>query len=219
VAETSGGEVPEGSVLDMLALHMGNYFWMAVEARDALIAGNMRHAQVRMQQLADHEFGALVPAALAPNLERVVTEAKQVVAASNLQQASAAMARVAEACGHCHGQLRAGPLANMTPIDEASDSKEDLTARMQRHKWAADALWFGLSRPSDSEWKLGAQALVDAPPQPAAEQFATLSLEQKAAIERVREIGQTALGASTPEARVEAYSDLLQSCAACHGQR
>jgi cytochrome c553 len=198
-----------------LALHMGNYFWMVLEARDALIAGSLGRARSRMRRLSEQKYGALVPASWLPDMDRMAGEAARVAAARDLREASEALAGVAVACGACHARLHAGPLPDATPVGGVDGQGEDVEARMLRHQWAADALWSGLSRPSDSDWRAGAEALVEAP----------LSLpeglggeSQQAAIERVRDIGRDALAAMTPGRRAGVYAALLQSCSGCHGK-
>lgn len=220
VDESSGAEAnPEGAPNRVLALHMDNYFWMALEARDALIAGGLDHARNRMRRLSEREYRGLVPDPWLPDMEHMIDEARQVAAAGDLREASEAMARVAVACGACHGKLHVGPLPGSAPVDDSAEDGEDLTERMLRHQWAADALWSGLTRPSDADWRSGAEALVDAPPQPpASPDGGVVGPEQQSAMERVRHIGQDALQSTVPEQRAKVYAELLQSCSGCHGK-
>jgi mono/diheme cytochrome c family protein len=204
----------------MLALHMGNYFWMALEARDALIAGHLRRAKSRMRMLSRQEYAAVIPADWHADVQRMLDAAKRVADAPDLHQASEALGGLAVACGTCHKKRHAGPLPDRTPVREPEKSGESLTERMLRHQWAADALWSALTSPSDAEWKAGAEALLDAPLlPPAAPDGGAVGPELQSALERVRALGRRALDATEPDVRAKVYGELLQSCSGCHTKR
>lgn len=201
-----------------LALHMGNYFWLALEARDALIMGSLKRAKSRMQKLSQQEYKPLVPAAWYPDMELMLAEARQVAEARDTQEAAIHLAKVAITCGDCHVKVNAGPLPHAGGGTKPADEGEDVTTRMLRHQWAADSLWSGLTRPSDAEWMAGAEALIDAPLMPPeTKEGGVVNQAQHAAMEDVREIGQEAKSAERPVDRAQAYADLVQSCSRCHG--
>lgn len=221
VSKAGDGDDHGGADRDrMVALHMDTYFWMALEARDALIAGSLNLAKSRMHRLSEQEYRTLVPAGWLPDMQQMVNEAKRVADAQDLREAADAMAGVAVACGTCHGKLHAGPLPNMTALSEPDKGSEDLPARMLRHQWAADKLWSGLTRPSDADWRAGAEALVDAPPEPPKSGGgAVVTKAMQSAIEGVRQVGRDALKSAAPEDRARIYARLLQSCSGCHDAR
>lgn len=220
VRESGGAEdQAEAERRHMLALHMGNYFWMVIEARDGLVAGGLGRARSRMRQLAALPYRSLVPSAWLPDMERMVNAAKQVADARSLVEATEAMATLAVSCGACHGKLHVGPLPAATALREPKQRAESVSERMLRHQWAADALWSGLTRPSDTDWRAGVEALIDAPlSPPSSADGGVVSQEQQSAMEDVREIGREAQDCVEPARRAKVYAKLLQSCSGCHGK-
>jgi len=196
---------------------MDNNLWLALESRDALIAGDVARAKKKMAQLAAQEYRPLVPAAWIADMEAMQGYARAVAEARDLQEASRAMADVAVSCGGCHQKLFGGPLGDDTRARAPEEGVEDVAGRMKRHQWAANALWFGLARPSERDWTAGAEALVDAPLLPPRQaEGGVVDQEGHAAMERIRELGQDAQVAEEPGKRAEVYGEILASCFKCH---
>ena len=99
---------------------------------------------------------------------------------------------------------------------EIDEGVEDLRGRMKRHQWATNALWFGLARPSDRDWREGAKALIDAPILPPRDAEGVVDDKQHSSMEAIRELGRVALSAETPADRTDIYGQLLASCFQCH---
>ena len=95
------------------------------------------------------------------------------------------MARV---CGDCHRAKAAGPQFAASQADRERTTSDSLGERMQRHMWAVNRMWEGLTAPSDDAWNAGAQVLANAP---AAAPNSTPALppEVVSALSEVREVG------------------------------
>jgi hypothetical protein len=79
---------------------------------------------------------------------------------------------------------------------------------MATHAAAEEALWTGLSTPSEASWLRGARALVAAP-----------ALDSD--VEEVSSLAHLASrlaqrGIDEPTSRVETYGKLLATCSSCH---
>jgi cytochrome c553 len=135
--------------------------------------------------------------------------------ASTLDAAASGVATMARICGECH-VANGGPKPPAVDPDQPRAAKRDtLAKRMIRHMVAADELWEGLTMPSEAAWKAGADALRHAPTtahQALPRGFVTRLLE-------VRELGEDADEAQTPEQRSNVLGQLLATCAECHALR
>jgi mono/diheme cytochrome c family protein len=76
-------------------------------------------------------------------------------------------------------------------------------------------MWEALVMPSERAWFQGSSALANAPTElPETEQSLTPRVAN--ALNTMRVLGTQAMDAESSEARIEAYAELLTSCASCH---
>jgi hypothetical protein len=93
-----------------------------------------------------------------------------------------------------------------------------IDAHMLAHQRAADDLLQGLIGPSGARWREGAAALKQAAlKSDKLPRDHKLTAEVIEAEQRVHALADTMGAADTPERRVAAYGELIQTCARCHG--
>jgi hypothetical protein len=130
------------------AWHMQETFWMALRARDAVIAGDLEVAREEARLLAHHEFADTLPAAWKPYTERMKQQAQSVVVAGSLEEAAQGVAALGLSCGNCHF-TKHGPHALREPPMPWLDPPDTLFERMYRHYEGVDQLWQGMVQPSE----------------------------------------------------------------------
>jgi len=200
-----------------LELHMRANFLVAVDARDAVIDGDLVRAIEALNWIAEQNFDGLLPDRWKPYSARLQQTARAGAQAQTLQDAAQRVAAVAQRCGECHQNFKTGEDRGAEEAQGfAPVGPEHVETRMVRHQWAADELWHGLVIPSDKTWGGGARILVDAPPNPPQHPDGTVDPQLKAEIADLRRLGERAAGASDVGRRVEVYGDLLGRCAGCH---
>lgn len=159
-----------------------------------------------------HELAALpddaVPPELRPSLDQMRAAASRVENAESYEDATAAVAELGGACAACHRAHGGGPSDEVPSRPPSGWSHR----RMERHQLAADWMWLGLVRPSQSAWDRGARDLArvlpDTDPGPS---FADSPLEAY-----LRETAARAVGEADPQARVRLTTELLGVCVECH---
>lgn len=196
--------------------HMDTNFKLATEARDALVAGNLKGVQDSARELAFHDHTGVLPEHWMDDVHRMQKAAEVVATSTDLTMASTALAELASTCGDCHKRLAYTGKDRHQEHGLSPSDTEDVQARMQRHQIAADKLWYGLTIPSDAAWLAGARALTEAPLAPVKEDGQEVSPELNEKMEQVVGLGRTALEAKTREERDAAYAELLLTCAGCH---
>jgi hypothetical protein len=206
----------EASAAPDRAQHMQATFWMAVAARDALVAGNLAGAKRAAQALAEHDYAGTLPEDWKHWVKQMQQRADEVVLAADVDAAAQAVAGLGLACGDCHSHLQRGP----KPADEAAlawkDPPEELQERMHRHETGVDQLWLGLVRPSEAAWRNGTVTLTRAPLAPVLREGEEASPEFAVKLEKVRELGKRARTATSYSERASVYGELLAGCANCH---
>ncbi len=190
-------------------------FWSAVEARDALIDGDLARVHERTNYLATQRFDAL-PERWRYWLGEMQTAAREGSMAPNTDEAAQWVAEIALSCGSCHGYSRQAPeripQATLPPAAEP----EALAQRMQRHAQAAQDLWVGLAEPSDAAWQRGARTLNEASPQPPVHNGEPVDPAVLEQLDQVKAFGLRAVLARTPHQRAQVYGELLARCPRCH---
>ena len=193
--------------------HMWSHFDRALDAHNAVLAGQVIDARAAGQWLIDHPEGDL-PRGSETLERRLLQYARELAGAKDMTEAAVNVAGIAEVCGECHRQFGPGPrfAGGGVPVDRTAD----VSREMQRHAWATGRLWEGLIGPSDAAWMAGARVLKDAPMTPSQLPAREGAEEDIAALERrVHEFGQLSLGASSSE-RTVIYANLIATCASCH---
>ena len=84
---------------------MGASFWAAVDARDALVDGDLQRVQERANYLAQQRFDGL-SARWRYWVGQLQVAAGEAALAANTDEAAQWLAEVALACGNCHGYAK-----------------------------------------------------------------------------------------------------------------
>ncbi len=183
---------------------------LLVEARDAVIAGDLAAARTAGAALAweiDRKGRARYHQDDAP----IVAAATRVADSTNLDAAARGVADVVVACAACH-EARGGLVV---PEPELPPEGDALRVEMERHAGAMDELWAGLVTPSRPALQTAAELFASstlAPPGPLRE-------HARAADERVNRAAKVLAKVPEGEERAAAFADLMLACAACHVAR
>ncbi len=187
--------------------HRADLDVLLTKVRDGLIAGDLASVKRSAQK-----FSQALPDGAQPPFDTISTTSKTISSGSDHRGAATALVDLAVACGACH-QKR-----GVTPEVRSPTSAQDPSPamQMQLHQWAVDRMWEGLVRPSDDDWRRGAQALVRDPLADADHE--RLDPERQGSIERVHNLADQAANARDLKQRARVYRQLLQTCGGCHGQ-
>ncbi len=189
---------------------MQAHFTDALLIRKAVIAGTPEQAASAAEALAKAESLDALPAGWRQSVQRMQQIAGRITNSTSASQAAAATADLGVACGECHLQ-RGGPKASTEPPPALGTA---LTDRMQRHVWATERLWEGLTVPSSEAWTAGANALSTSP-------FPAEILKQggvhgrSAAGDFAKLVGKAPTKKKVEE-RAALYAELLVTCGGCH---
>jgi len=215
------------------------HFWDVAEARDAVIQADLEGVRAPLLRIAEGTYGDDMPSDWRTWIEEMQTQARAGAQVKTLEEAAQAVAKLSGTCAECHRTTKAGPVLS----DDAPGYQprgEGLPERMQRHMFAAEALWAGLTAPQHQAWSRGARALSELPmPEeagPQAEQGET-EAEQEGAdadegsadapaplspfvakLDAIRALGDRADAAAQPSEKVAVYGEILTHCSSCHAQ-
>jgi hypothetical protein len=189
---------------------MHAHFTDALLIRKAVIAGTPERAADPALALARTVSPADLPPAWRKSVERMQQIAAGINDSTSAAQAAGATADLGLACGGCH-QSMGGPKGSSGPAPAAGGG---LDKRMQRHAWATERLWEGLTVPSSDAWNAGAAALSGSP-------FPAEILKQggvhgRSAANDLVALVEKAPGKKTLEERAALYAELLVTCGNCH---
>lgn len=189
---------------------MHAHFAHALSIRKAVIAGTPERAADPAAALAKTENLDEVPASWRLAVQRMQDIAGRINNSTSAAQAAGATADLGVACGGCH-QTQGGPKASSAPPPPEAGG---LTERMQRHAWATERLWEGLTVPSSEAWIAGAKAL-EASPFPA-EVLKQGGVHGRSAASDFAKLVVKAPTKKTVEERAGLYAELLVTCGGCH---
>lgn len=198
---------PPGASTDRV---MRAHFADALLIRKAVIAGTPERAAEPAEFLANAQQLADIPASWRPSLERMQQVAGRINNSTSAAQAAGATADLGVACGECHQRLGGPKASNEAPPPEGTA----LVERMQRHVWATERLWEGLTVPSGEAWNAGAKAL-SASPFPA-EVLKQGGVHGRSAAGDFTKLVVKAPSKKTVEERAALYAELLVTCGGCH---
>jgi cytochrome c556 len=182
----------------------------ALLIRKAVIAGTPEHAAAPAEALAKAENPADLPANWRASVERMQQIAGRINNSTSAAQAAGATADLGVACGGCH-QTLGGPKASSEPPPPEGTT---LTDRMQRHVWATERLWEGLTVPSADAWNAGVKALSASPFPP--EVLKQGGVHGRSAAKDFTKLVVKAPSKKTVEERAALYAELLVTCGSCH---
>lgn len=192
--------------------HMRASFWDALEARDALIAGDLARAHRAADRLAETDYASLLPPSWLHWTAQLQQRARELSLAGDMSGAAQALGRIALTCGECHELRDKGPAHPRVQPLPWEDPPEQLEARMLRHQLGIAQMWDGLVLPSEQAFRSGTVTITRAPlraPEPSDE-----TIERS--IEEIRALAKDARRATTYEERGRVYGELISRCAQCH---
>lgn len=195
--------------------YMVEHFVIVTWSRDAVIDGSLDALREPLSALAAYEYEHVAAGSWMPWIAQIQAAARLTSEAESLAAAATGVANMARACGGCHAALGRGPDFGSVHRDVHTLTPDTLGSRMDRHMWAADRMWQGLTGPSDAAWRAGAAALAKAPAT-APEFDPPLPADFVRALDEVRELGEAASAATSLEERANVYGLFLAACAGCH---
>jgi len=193
---------------------MHEQFGAVRATHDAIIRGNLQGARNDAQIVAHFPDPVGLPERAGPYLAAMRRAAGDATVATDLRGAASATAAMLATCGDCHRAVGTMP-AHPTPPEARVGG---VIGHMITHQAAMDLLLQGLTTPSTSLWNQGADALSIAPlkkgklPSDAKESSKMMKSEKQ-----VHALAAQARQAEDMASRVAVYSELIQSCATCHG--
>jgi hypothetical protein len=191
-------------------------FWAAVQARDALIVGDLAGAQRAADVLAKYNYEGLLPTDWRHWYGQLQQYAKELSIAPNVAAAAQELGRMALVCGDCHDLHERGPTRPAMKALPWEDPPEAFDARMHRHQLGVAQMWDGLVLPSERAWRSGTVTITRAPLQPPELANAPVDDATHKRIEEIRALAKEARVADSYEARGRVYGELIARCADCH---
>jgi hypothetical protein len=212
---------------DEAGAKMWHHFWDVVDARDAVIAGDLERVRPPLLRLAQAKHGIDdMPHDWLPWIDDMEAKAARAAQATTLAEAAHGVAAVTQSCGDCHRATRGGPHMVVGDVQEFdAHGRTGLRGAMAQHVWAAEELWLGMTVPHHESWAAGAKALASTPLPPAQgdadapSDAATIDPELHQKLEAVRAMGDLALAAGQPAEMTKVYGELIARCGDCHAVR
>jgi hypothetical protein len=215
-AEQTPATAPAAPAPVDLAYHMRSSFWDAVEARDALIKGDLARAQHYADALAQRDYAALVSPDWKHWVAQLQQHAKELSIAPNIGAAAQELGRMALVCGDCHDLHERGPShPRMKPLP-FEDPPDSYDARMHRHQLGMAQMWDGLVLPSEKAWQSGTVTITRAPLRAPEREGESVDAATAARIEEIRALAKQARSADSYDARGQVYAELIARCASFH---
>ena len=197
--------------------HMHEHLGRITTIKTSIIMGDLDSVREPAKWIAEHESVSGLPENYQPYVESMRQNAREVVAASDLQSAATAVSNMAITCANCH-QANDVTIAVSITAEPAEWGGTDV--HMQRHQWGVDRMWDGLIGPSDKSWKQGANMLVDIPLYTYDVMDESASMEDTIAIDtiaqRLHSLGGQGAYTNSPEDRSSMFGEVLETCAECH---
>ncbi|MBI2220791.1 MAG: hypothetical protein HYU53_06245 [Acidobacteria bacterium] len=194
--------------------HMREHYTQVHAVEHAVIRGDLEAVKEPATWLAAHEASQELDKASAAQVSAMRQAARRAADAEDLKSAATATAAMLAACGDCH---RAAAVVPPVPVPDRP-AVAGSVGHMLEHQRAVDQMANGLIVPSTGMWKEGADALKasplragDLPRDP------KLTREIAAAEDRVHVLADQASAAAEESARVNAYAQIISTCAQCHG--
>jgi cytochrome c553 len=187
---------------------------LTTEIHNALVRGSLAAARSGSNWIATHENTDKPEEGLLRYERAMATHAAEVRDASDLQEAAAAAARMASACGDCHKESGAEPQLLMGAPPSAGEGAK---SEMALHVWASEQMWHGLVGPDDYAWTSGSSALKEGWLSPREVVRDPETRDQvRSLVQQVYSLGSRAETVSDPHERSEIYGEFLTTCIDCH---
>lgn len=194
--------------------HMKEHFAKVREVEAAVVRGDLEGAKAPAEWLAAHESSKELDKASASQVASMRQAARQAADATDIKTAANATAAMLAACGDCHRAAGVVPalVAPQAPLVGGS------VGHMMEHMRAVEMLANGLIIPSATQWKQGADGLKASPLRSNdLPRDQKLTREIAAAEDRVHVLADQAAAAAEEKARINAYAQIIATCARCHG--
>ena len=211
------GEATTGT--DGARAHVGalmtDHFVITLLARNAVIEGNLSALRRPVSALADYQYSSALPATWTNSLGQLQRAARLTADASTLDAAASGVSAMSRACGDCHRATCGPSLLQHARYPGQTEANDTLRERMDRHSWAIDQMWIGLTSPSEQAWRDGAAALAETPLTMKGADIAERG-DWYEALRDLRQIGARAGDAQGPGEQEDLYGRALALCAQCH---
>lgn len=191
---------------------MEQHYGAAIAAHDALIRANGGELRRQLTALAAQGLPAKAPESWKPGHAEMREAARKARSAGTDAALGAVMGEVVKACGACHALHGQGPLYKKPQAPEGGVLQNE----MQKHQWASERLWEGVTGPWDDAWLRGAQALAKSEVFP--RDAGTLSDELVRQEANLRSLALRAQRTRGLTERAALYGKMLATCASCHEQ-
>jgi cytochrome c553 len=192
---------------------MQHHFSQVSLIHEAVIRGDLLAVREPARLMAETDAPRDVAATTAPYVAAMRLAAKRAADAQDLGSVAAAMASMLLSCGDCHRAAETMPV----PVTPKRPSVGGLVGHMLEHQRAADEMLEGLFIPSDTQWIHGATRLIVAPlHQQSLPRDKKLTPEIRKAEERVHQLAERGIKATTWKDRGDIYAQMLTTCASCH---
>ena len=195
------------------ATFMQQHFVSVMNVHDAVVRGDLKVARTEARAIASRPAPPGLPEAAGPYLTAMQLSADRAAADEDLEDVAAFTASMLATCGDCHRAV--GTMPAVAP--PASSAVGGMVGHMLAHKVAADLMAQGLTVPSTSAWDEGVRQLRSAPLRRGAlPNDPKLTKDILDNEKRVHDLAERGLEAPDTRSRIYVYSEVLQSCAACH---
>lgn len=183
---------------------------LTASAHTLLMRGDLDGAKASIGGLASKPRIEGLPEPWMEQQVALRVRASEVSEATTLQEAAQGIARVATACGDCHGSVGVEPDFYAVP---APPEDGPVPEHMAHHAWGADLMWKGLVAADEALYERGAKGLgeADLGAGSTAHDLGTLG-------EEVHVAAGEGLAADDAAGRAAAYAKVLASCGACHAR-
>ena len=198
----------------VLAEHMREHFVHVFEVEAAVIRGDLESVKEPAEWLASHDPSKELDKASASQVSTLREAARHAADAKDIPAAAAATGAMLAACGDCHRAAGTVP----APAVPAETKVGGTVGHMLEHERAVELMATGLIIPSADSWSKGAALLKEAPLRSSQlPRDPRLTREIAAAEDRVHLLADQASKADEARARVSTYSQIISTCAQCHG--
>jgi len=196
------------------AEHMREHFSRAYEVESAVIRGDLEAVKAPAEWLASHDASKELDKASASQVSTFREAAQRAADAKSIPAAAAATASMLAACGDCHRAAGVVPAPAIAPEKRIGGT----VGHMLQHERAVELMADALIIPSPALWAKGASALREAPLRSnQLPKDPKLTREISAAEDRVHVLADQAANAQEEQARITMYSQIIATCAQCHG--
>lgn len=196
------------------AEHMREHFAHVYEVESAVIRGDLEAVKTPADWLASHDPSKELDKASASQVSAMREAARRAAEAKDIPTAASATGAMLAACGDCHRAAGVVP----APAPPSDASLRGTVGHMLQHEHAVEWMAQGLIIPSQTAWLKGAAILKEAPLRSAQlPRDPKLTREIAAAEDRVHVLADQAASAGEEQTRATLYSQIIGTCAQCHG--